>query len=297
MLTAFFVAARIIANPVSNVFQKQLAGRSANPVFIIGATHALLTLATLPLLLGPVKVALGAEFWANMVLCALLAVAGNVLLVQALKSSDLSVLGPLNAYKAMISLVLGVLLISEIPTAMGLGGVLLILAGSYLVMDREPDQPRRNAFVRFFRERGVQLRFAALGLAATEAVFLKKALLLASPLTTFVWWSILGLPLAGMAMLLLLRKETRKDIILFQHHWRTYLWLALTTGVMQLTTLLTFGKLQVGYSLALFQLSTLISVFLGCHCFQEGNIRRRLLGSLVMVAGATLIVVLGRRAA
>jgi len=294
MLTALFVAARIIANPVSNVFQKQLAHRSANPVFIIGATHALLTLATLPLLFGPVKLALGAEFWSNMALCALLAVAGNVLLVQALKSTDLSVLGPLNAYKAVISLVLGVFLIGETPTAMGLAGVLLILAGSYLVVDREPDQPHHNAFVQFFRQRGIQLRFAALGLSATEAVFLKKALLLASPLTTFVWWSILGLPIAATAILLLLRKEAGKEIILLQHHWRSYLWLAITTGLMQLTTLLTFGQLQVGYSLALFQLSTLISVFLGYRYFQEGNIGQRLLGALVMVAGAALIVVLGR---
>lgn len=50
MLTGLYVAARIVANPFSNVFQKQLAQRSADPLFIIGATHALLTLATLPLL-------------------------------------------------------------------------------------------------------------------------------------------------------------------------------------------------------------------------------------------------------
>ena len=49
MLTALFVVARIVANPVSNVFQKQLTQRSANPLFIIGATDALLTLAVLPL--------------------------------------------------------------------------------------------------------------------------------------------------------------------------------------------------------------------------------------------------------
>ena len=293
MLTALFVAARIIANPVSNVFQKQLAQRSAHPVFIIGATHALLTLAVLPLLCGPVGLALPAEFWGNMVLCALLAVAGNVLLVQALKSTDLSVLGPLNAYKAVISLVLGVFIIGEVPTAMGLAGVLLILAGSGLVVDREPGVSRQNAFVHFFRGRGVQLRFAALALAAAEAVFLKKALLLASPLTTFVWWSILGVPVAALAIVLLLRKETGKEILLMRRHWRSFLWLAITTGVMQLTTLLTFGKLQVGYSLALFQLSTLISVFLGYHYFQEGNMRKRLAGTLVMMAGAVLIVVLG----
>ena len=46
----------------------------------------------------------------------------------------------------------------------------------------------RNAFVQFFRERGIQLRFAALGLSATEAIFLKKAIVLSSPLTTFVLW-------------------------------------------------------------------------------------------------------------
>ena len=138
------------------------------------------------------------------------------------------------------------------------------------------------------------MRFAALGLAATEAVFLKKALLLASPLTTFVWWSVLGVPVAALAILLLLRKEAGRDVVLMRSHWRTFLWLAITTGVMQLTTLLTFGKLQVGYSLALFQLSTLISVFLGYRYFEEGNMRKRLAGTLVMVAGAVLIVVLGR---
>jgi drug/metabolite transporter (DMT)-like permease len=294
MLTGLFVAVRIIVNPLSNVFQKQLAQRSANPVFMIGVTHAMLSLAMLPLLFGPVKVALGIEFWANMMVCALLAVAGNVLLVYALKSTDLSVLGPINAYKAVISLVLGVFLIGEIPTAMGLAGVVLILAGSYLVVDREPSQPRHHAFVKFFRERGIQLRFAALGLSATEAVFLKKALLLSSPLTTFVWWSILGLPIAATAILLVLRHETGKEITLVQRHWRCYLWLAIMTGLMQLSTLLTFGRLQVGYSLALFQLSTLISVFLGWRIFQEGNIRQRALGTLVMAAGAALIVIRGR---
>ena len=69
--------------------------------------------------------------------------------------------------------------------------------------------------------------------------------------------------------------------------------MTLSTGLMQLTTLLTLGKLQVGYSLALFQLSTLVTVYLGHRYFQERNIRRRLVGSLVMMIGAMLIVTLG----
>ena len=40
MLTALSVAARIVANPVANVLQKQLAARGAHPVSIVSATHA-----------------------------------------------------------------------------------------------------------------------------------------------------------------------------------------------------------------------------------------------------------------
>ena len=130
-------------------------------------------------------------------------------------------------------------------------------------------------------------------LSATEAVFLKRAVLHASPMTTFVFWSILGLPVAAAAVACLpggiAGQETRR----FGQQWRTYLWLALTTGLMQAATLFTFGKLQVGYSLALFQLSTLISVLLGYRFFAERNIRRRLVGAVIMVAGAMCIVAVG----
>ncbi len=295
MLTGLFVVARIIANPFSNVFQKQLTQRDANPIFIIGATHALLTVVCLPILLASLPLALGEGFWTNMAICALLTVAGNVLLVFALQTADLSVLGPINAYKSVISLVLGVFLIGEVPTAQGIAGVLLILAGSYFVVDRDGKQTRTNAFAQFFRERGVQFRFAALGLSATEAVFLKRALLLSSPLTTFLFWAILGLPVAAAAVVLLLRGRLGTEVGLLRRNWTTYVWLAATTGAMQSTTLFTFGKLQVGYSLALFQLSTLISVFLGYRYFREGHFRKRLVGSAIMVGGAALIVVQGLR--
>jgi drug/metabolite transporter (DMT)-like permease len=295
MLTALFVVARILVNPISNVFQKQLTQRSANPLFIIAATHALLTLGLLPVFFTGLLPRLGAEFWINIVVCALLAVASNAMLVGALQSTGLSVLGPLNAYKSVISLGLGMLLIGEVPTPMGAAGVLLILGGSYFIVDRDVSRPRSHDLARFLSERGVQLRFAALCLSATEAIFLKKALLLSSPLITFVYWSILGLPIALVATVSLLRRRLADEAGLFRDNWPTYIWLAAATGLMQMTTLLAFGKLQVAYALALFQLSTLISVFLGYRYFQEGHIRKRLLASVIMAAGAALIVVQGQR--
>jgi drug/metabolite transporter (DMT)-like permease len=297
VLTGVSVLVRIVANPIANVFQKRLTQRSADPLIVIGATHALLTLAVLPFAIRAPWTSLATGFWRDIAACGVLAVAGNVLLVAALRSTDLSILGPINAYKAVVSLGLGVILLGEVPSMWGGVGILLTVAGSALIVDRAPGQGRRSAFASFLRDPGVRLRFGALVCSATEAVFLKRAILQSSPTIVFYGWVMLGLPLAALASFVLLRRECAAQVRHAWRDWRTYAWLSLATGIMQLTTLLAFGSLQVSYSLALFQLSTLVSVVLGAHVFAEQNIRRRLIGSAVMIAGAALIVTLGRRGA
>ena len=293
MLTILFVVARIVASPLSNVFQKQLAQRSAEPLLTIVVTHGLLTALVLPFLAGRSLGALDVAFWVNIVAAVLLAVGGYLFLWYALRSTDLSVLGPINAYKAVLGLLLAVVLIGEVPTLPGLIGVGLIVAGSYFVIDRVPGQAHGSAFRQFAREPGVQLRFAALICSATESIFLKRALLLSSPVTTFLVWTVLCFAVAAIGAALQ-RRDVAAEVTRVRSEWRTYFGLAVTTGLMQLTTLVTFDKLQVGYSLALFQLSTLITVYLGHRYFAERNIRRRLIGSLIMVTGAILIVTFGR---
>ena len=63
MPTVLAVLIRIVANPLSNVFQKQLAQRSAEPLLTIVATHGLLTVFALPILAGLPIAALGHDFW------------------------------------------------------------------------------------------------------------------------------------------------------------------------------------------------------------------------------------------
>lgn len=294
MVASFFVFTRIVSNPLSNVFQKKLTGNSASPFFIIAATHLLLTLVMLPTLFRLLPLQVGVPFYANIILCVLLAVAGNTLIVAALRLTDLSILGPINAYKSIVSLLLGIFLLGEIPTLMGAAGILLILVGSYFFVYQGSGEDKKNSFMQFFKDRGVQLRLAALLLSATEAVFLKKALLLSSPLITFVFWCILGAFASIIFSLLALKAGIHYQLVTFKQRTSTYLFLALTTGMMQFSTLYTFGVLQVGYSLALFQTSALLSVFFGYKFFRERNILRRLLGASIMVIGAIFIVLFGK---
>ena len=287
-----FIFFRIVANPFSNVFQKVLTRKAAGPLFIICATHGMLSVAGAAVVLFEPG-SLSNEFWFNIAVVALLTVTGNVLIVQALKRSDLSILGPINAYKPVVSLVPGMILLHEFPGAMGIAGILLIVTGSYFTVDKNLQEPHLNVFIRFFKDRGIQYRFAALILTAIEAAFLKRALLASSPILTFAFWALLGFGVSLMAVMLLPGGNLKSECGILQTNKKTYFMLGLSTGLMQLCTIFTLKELQVGYALALFQTSTLLSVFLGYKVFQERNIMERLFGSVMMIAGAILII-LGR---
>ncbi|MGL4465223.1 MAG: EamA family transporter [Planctomycetia bacterium] len=284
-MTILFIAARILANPFSNVLQKGLTGRGASPLFVVFAVHCLLTIAVLPFAPAP-SVSASSEFFGAMVVCALLAVSGNVLIVAALKRTDLSILGPVNAYKPIVGLVGAALFLGEIPGMGEAAGVLLVVVGSHLLTGGRSAGGEAG---RFFADRGVRLRLAAVAASATEAVVLKHAVELSSPWTTYAAWCWMGAVISGAAWAA--SKDKRSDAAAFRASPSLFLALTATTGVMQFCTLAVFDGGKVGPTLALFQISALVSVYLGWRVFHEADVVRRSAAAGVMVGGAALIAV------
>ncbi|MFN8343918.1 MAG: EamA family transporter [Spirosomataceae bacterium] len=289
--TTLAIGIRILVNPLSNVFQKYLTRRQANPLFVITSTYGILSLGcVLYLLLFP-PASLPFSFWYYSIIFNLLNVAGNYFLVKSLQHGDLSVLGPINAYKSLVSLIFGFFLLGEVPNTWGLAGMLLIIAGSYFVLSQASGS--QSFSWSLFRQPEVQYRFAALFFSAIEALFLKKIITATNVELAFVSWCIGGFLFSAVALLLIQKSMS------LQTQWpliKTYKWyflaLGLSAGLMQLSTNYAFEGIEVSYALALFQISALISVFFGVHFFQETNLWRKLAGAAVMVAGAALIILL-----
>ena len=61
-------------------------------------------------------------------------------------------------------------------------------------------------------------------------------------------------------------------------------------AIMQYSTNYVFAKMNVAYALALFQLSTILSVIVGATTFKEGQITRKLIGASIMAIGAVCII-------
>ncbi|MBM3900856.1 MAG: EamA/RhaT family transporter [Verrucomicrobia bacterium] len=283
-----FLIVRVVSNPCSNALQKWLAGQGVPSSAQLLLVHLGLSLVTLSLLLrDPLGIRIPG-FWGWCGLSAALAVAANWLIIEALRRSDLSLLGPINAFKPVVSLLPGWILLGEplgIPAAFG---ILLVLAGSLLLTP--PRNPGQGSLA-LLGDRGVQLRFLALILSAGEAVTLKRALRLADPLTVFAAWCLLGLLiLLPIATRSLLGTGLSRTVPTRRRQSMAALGLVTTTGLMQSCTLITLAAFPVGAALALYQTSSILTVLLGHAVFQEPHFRRRLGGALVMATGAALLV-------
>ena len=272
------------------MFQKKLVSLEDNSLLIILIVFALLSVVSFPFATLIFSLNLPVEYFLYMFLCAIFAVSSNTLLVKALSYSDLSLLGPINSYKPIVGMISSIFLLGEIPSFLGLTGIVLILSGSYFIVDRNPATNNRRILDAFVKDKGIQLRFTALILSGVEAAFLKKSLTYSTPIITMIVWSLLGFIISGIASLFIVDFQNQNIFVKVWDKKKLYFLLFISTAVMQLTTLLIFENMQVGYALALFQISSLISVILGYKYFKEKNIRNRIIGSLLMIGGSVIII-------
>ena len=211
---------------------------------------------------------------------------GNGFLVKALQKGDLSILGPINAYKSVFGLIFAFFMLGEIPDIAGIIGIILIIFGSYFVLDTTEE---RFSFA-LIKNKSIQYRFLALIFCSAEAVFIKKLISVTSVRDAFILWCFSG---ALFSTFLMFFNKTDLSKEFFKIKSRNILFILITVaciGIMQYTTNYVFNNMNVAYALALFQLSSIVSIFLGYKIFKEKNILKKLLGTVIMITGAVLII-------
>ena len=211
---------------------------------------------------------------------------GNGFLVKALQDGELSVLGPINSYKPIFGLFFAFIILKEFPSILAILGIALIILGTFFIVDTAKDK----FHIAFFKNKSIQYRFAAILCCSLEAVFIKKLILLSTIWDTFVVWCFSGAFFA-LLFLKIMQLDIKKEFNILKNRNATYIIKVLICiGMMQFTTNYIFQHMETASALAIFQLSTLVSVFLGYKIFQEENIRKKLIGSIIMMLGAILII-------
>ena len=292
MLITVFVSIavilRIFSNPLGNVFQKQLTAKGIHPLFVNFLTYFLLSALSLIIALFISRPVLPSQFWIYSVLGGIAGATGNGFLVKALQSGELSILGPINSYKSVIAIIVGIILLGEVPDIRGLLGIGLIIFGSYFVLDTTPER----FSLALLKRKDIQYRIWAMILTAVEAIFVKKVILASSVTIAFISWCCFGAVFSFILFLVYrldLKKETKQ---INRSSIGKIALLIACIGTMQFTTSYTFEHMDVGYALSLFQLSIIVSVFFGYRFFKEPDIRKKMIGTAIMIIGSVLIILL-----
>lgn len=280
LLNIIAILFRIFSNSFSNVFQKKLTKSGEAATCINCINYILMSLISIPLLLLVNFSLITPEFWLYAIAGGITGAIGNCFMILALKQGELSVLGPINSYKAIVGMIFGIFLLHEYPNIYGLLGIGLIIIGSYFILESPKALLRED----------IQYRIYALIFTAIEAVFIKKVIILSSIASSFIISSFLGAIFSYLIMRILenekLHIPTKKNSIM-------YISTTLCFAIMTFTTAYVFKYMNVGYALSLFQLSIILNVILGYKLFNEKKLIKKLLGSLIILIGSAAILIFG----
>jgi len=280
ILTSLAIIIRIITNSLTGVFQKKLTLKKETPAIVNFNNYFILAFISLITLFFIPKPELKDGFFIFAILGGITGAICNYFMVEALKYGKLSILGPINSYKAIVGMIFAIFLLGELPNILGLIGVVLIILGSYFIFDT-------LNFLEIFKKKEVRYRFYALIFSAIEAVFIKKVILLSSVPISVIVSFILG---AFFSYLILAKdkikpiKTPQKSVLIF------YILSALSFGLMTITTAYVFKHINVAYALSLFQLSVILNIILGWKIFREKDILKKLIGAFIIITGAIIII-------
>lgn len=282
----WIITLRVVLSVSANAVQKRLLLDRAgvNHTWIL--TYCLM-LAPATLLAFARPSPAGGDFWINIVIGGGLDAVGNLAMVAALRGTDLSIFGPLNAIRPILALLFGWFFLAEAPTGVGLLGVATTVLGGVILFSgaEHTSLPSFKSVSRM-----LALRILGLSLGVAGAVFLKRAAMVSSAQNTVAAWIFCGLVVL-LAFASIRHREALATLRpALGTHWR---WLFVHSAIfltMQLLTIRIFQETLLAYSFVFFQLGMVLQVFVGRFFFNEGSFLRRLIAALIMALGSALIL-------
>lgn len=210
-----------------------------------------------------------------------------IVLSRAYEAGDLSLVYPLNRGLAPIfTLIWSVLLLGERPSALGLAGILLVVAGAYTL--HLPGFTRSNLLrpLKALRSRSSRLAVLAALLISLYCVADKVGVSLIDPLAYVALAYYTRSLLLGAYVL----KARWGHVIEGWRESRRALAIAgVATPMNYILALLALRLTYASYMVAIRQSSVVFGVIMGSLLLREAHGKPRLVGSLLMLAGITLV--------
>ncbi|MBN1456286.1 MAG: DMT family transporter [Sedimentisphaerales bacterium] len=226
-------------------------------------------------------------FYYSAIIASILDVIAGWYFLNAIASGELAKTFPLVAFTPIFATVTSFFILGELPSVLGLAGILLIVCGAYLLRAESLRVGVFEPIKLLLKEKGQRHMLIAAFLFSFMAVFFKKAILNSSPFFAFSTTQLLST-----LLLTVLFIKKKKIGVLLRNTVANFNMLFILSIVSFFSGLTLFGAFQFGlaaYVVSVKRISILFTVILGYVFFKEKHLVRSLIIGSIMVLGVFLI--------
>ena len=230
-----------------------------------------------------------AAFWGWVAAALPLEVLAMLLYMRAIRDNPLALTLPYLAFTPVFATLTGFLLLGERVSWRGMSGILLVVAGAYMLNLERSAITDPRAWLRPLRAilnaTGARLMLAVAFIYSVTSVLGKGALQYVSPMV-FGPFYIVVLGVVTVAALAVRSPDSVRVL------WRrpgANLVIGLMMGVMLVTHFLAVAEVEVAYMIAVKRTSMIFGILYGALLFREHGVGRHLAAGSLMVVGAALI--------
>ena len=212
---------------------------------------------------------------------------------EAFRREEASLISPLRLITPPLVILTGYMVLRETPSALGVVGILTTIIGLWFLVSSEA--AFRDVRLReVLRRPGVLLGIAGAISFAISFPFDKKAVVASSPLFAVVCiFAVLGLASAFMVYLRAFAAKAELPRLHFRKDWRFFILLIFSHSLASFLSYAALNYALAAYAASVKRLWSFWAVLLSGKFLKEQNISRKLLATLVMLAGIAVTVIFG----
>lgn len=230
-------------------------------------------------------------FWAWVLTLIPLEILAMWLYMRAIRDSPLSLTLPYLAFTPVFTVVTGYLVLGEGVSGVGFLGILLVVAGAYLLnFEHGSTDPQRRFLAplkAIGHERGSWLMLVVALIYSATSVMGKGALQYVSP----SFFGAFYFSLLGIVTLILFSVTQPRIIGVLWRRPLVHLLTGFLMALMVVTHFIAIQEVEASYMIAVKRTSLLFGIFYGAYLFGEQHLFRHLVSGCIMVIGVILIAV------
>jgi drug/metabolite transporter (DMT)-like permease len=269
-----------------NMVMKRIGHALDETISVWGRFTFILPFAALPLFFTGIP-ELKEGVWAYSALFGICQLAATQFLALALKAGEISLVTALWKLSVIFLMVWGFFTLGEVPSRLGVAGVLVSVAGVYLLNVERARVSLWAPLASLATNRGQRYTVLSALLYAPNVVLIKKVALLSSP----AFAVFLGYVFCAAFVTPLVLWRSGRHFAQLGKHWWSFVALGACAAVSTQLGTTAYTLTVSSYVEAVKQLEVLIALVIGYFVFREGaRIRAIWLGCTVMLAGLVLLM-------